>query len=145
MRAIAAEGRSGATGRPRPYQWSLAKSNLDRAAHSADILRGLLFSAAAAGIGFVVYGRQGIDLRIHVIPLVLLGLGAALVYVSWDIQKGKSIGRFEALRDGRYDYDRLSVPRNYVLDRIAATAIASGAMIEIAVRMYQPAEPLFFH
>jgi hypothetical protein len=116
-------------------RWNLARSNLDRAGHSADIIRGLLFSAAAASIGFIAYDKYGADLRTHAVPLLLLSVGVALTYISWDIQKGKSIQRFEALRDGNFDYDKTSYVPNYILDRIAAGTIAAGAGIEIAIRM----------
>jgi hypothetical protein len=66
----------------------------------------------------------------------LLGIGAALTFLSWDIQKGKSIQRFKALRDGNLDYDKPSHMPNYIIDRIAAVTIAIGAAIEIAIRMY---------
>jgi hypothetical protein len=64
------------------------------------------------------------------------GIGVALTYFSWDVQKGQSMKRFEALRDGNLDYDKTSYRPNYILDRIAAVTIAAGAAIEIAIRMY---------
>jgi hypothetical protein len=59
-------------------RWPLAQQFLDRAGHAANTVRGLLFSAAAAGIGFVVYDKHSTALLAHVAPLILLGLGAAL-------------------------------------------------------------------
>jgi hypothetical protein len=119
-------------------RWPLAKQFLDRADLAANIVRGFLFSAATAGIGFIAYERHGTTLRSHLLPLILLGLSAAFVFVSWDIQKKKAINRFKALRDGKPHYDTKPSPwllKNYILDRGAAVLIALGVILEIAIRL----------
>jgi hypothetical protein len=126
-------------------RWSLAKQFRDRADFAANIVRSLLFSAAAAGIGFIAHGYQGEALRHHLLSLALFGIGAALVLISWDIQKGKAAKRFDALLDGKPHYDdyvRASCwyyrVWHYVLDRFAAGLIALGVISEISVRLCAP-------
>jgi hypothetical protein len=92
-------------------RWNLAKLYRDRADHSANIIRGALFSAATAIIGFIAYGKTGAELRAHTVPLILLGLGWSMTLFSWDIQKGKAIRKFDALRDGNLDHDQPRLPK----------------------------------
>ena len=88
-------------------RWNLAKLHRDRSDFAANIFRGALFSAATAGMGFIAYGRTGADLRAHVVPLLLLGIGWGLTLLSWDIQKGKAVRKYDALHDGDIiDYDK---------------------------------------
>jgi hypothetical protein len=118
-------------------RWALAKNYLDRADHSGLILRGLLFTAATAAIGFIVHENHGAELRSHLLPLIWFGLGAALVFFSWDIQKGKALGKFNILRDGRTPFGPEPPwhKRNYILDRIAGGLIGIGVVWEIAIRL----------
>jgi hypothetical protein len=123
-------------------RWNFAKLYRDRADYSANILRGALFTASTAMIGFIVANKTGADLRAHVVPLSLVGFGWALTLVSWDIQKGKAIRRYDALRGiesrlpttGRIRARLANLP-NYKIDRIAAWAIGIGGAIEIIIRM----------
>lgn len=108
-------------------RWPLAKQYLDRADHSANIIRGFLFSAATGAIGFIVHEAQPRMLHLHLLPLILLGGGAALVVFSWDIQKGKAKRRFDALRDGEdFPTERW---HNYILDRISGGLIRAECRI----------------
>lgn len=123
-------------------RWSLAKQFLDRSDHAADIIRGILFTAATAAIGFISHQRQGAALQSHLVPICLLGAAAILIFISWDIQKGKAIKRYEALRDGKQDYEpkdtRPWYMNNYGLDRIAFGLICLGVIWEIVISLHTP-------
>lgn len=116
-------------------RWKFAKLYRDRADYSANILRGALFTASTALIGFIVANKTGADLRAHVVPLSLVGFGWALTLVSWDIQKGKAIRRYDAVRRGEARSAMSRHLPNYIIDRIAAWAIGIGGSIEILIRM----------
>jgi hypothetical protein len=120
------------------HRWDLAKHFLDRADHAANMFRGFLFSAATAGIGFIMYVRED-ELRSHLLPLILLGVAAGLVAVSWDIQKGKAIRRFEALRDGEAHYEKEGYISNYILDRIVGLFITVAVFSEIVIAVNEVA------
>jgi hypothetical protein len=125
-------------------RWNFTKLYRERADYSANILRGALFTASTAMIGFIVANKTGADLRAHVVPLILLGFGWAMTLFSWDLQKGKAVRKYDALFAGDLQFDK--VPRktfgdrihdlpNSKVDRVAAWAIGIGGAIEIYIRM----------
>jgi hypothetical protein len=106
---------------------------LARSDHSANIIRTILFTVSSAGIAFV-YQREPPAL-IHIVTVACFLLAAILVFVSWDIQKRKSLGRFEALRDtGAEAYRGLITTSNFLFDRTAAALILIGVLWEGIVR-----------
>jgi hypothetical protein len=90
---------------------------------------------ATASIGFVAFGKYGAELRAHVIPLVLLGIGINIHQLGYSKRQGYKEVRSPSGRAPRLRQTPL-YPRNYILDRIAAITIAAGAASEIAIRMW---------
>jgi hypothetical protein len=118
-------------------RWALAKSYLDRSDHSANILRGLLFTAAIASIGFVLNEIKGIESFAHAIPLGFFLAAAACAFLSWDLQKRKSIGRFKALSmNNLAGYERYKKFRNDKIDRFAGMLIAVGIVLELIIKLF---------
>jgi hypothetical protein len=65
-------------------------------------------------------------------PLVFLAVAAIFVLLSWDLQKGKAIKRFRALRAKDLDaYFALDDGNpSYGLDRYAAVLLVIGIILE---------------
>ena len=118
-------------------RWALAKSYLDRSDHSANILRGLLFTAASASIGFVINEIKGIESFPHAIPLGFFLAAAIYTFFSWEVQKRKAIGRFTALAMNNFaryeDYKKIE---NYKIDRRAGLLIVIGIFLELIIRLF---------
>jgi hypothetical protein len=72
-------------------RWELAKSHLHRADQSANMMRGILFPSAGAAIAFVLQQKSSDGNQLHIFSLIFFLGAAALVFVSWDLQKQKSI------------------------------------------------------
>lgn len=110
-------------------RWELAKAHLDRADQSANMMRGILFPSASAAIAYVLQQRVSDGNSLHVVSLLLFLGSAALVFVSWDLQKRKSVDRFNALLNNDLaTYYAHTTPRpNLTLDRF------SGALFGLAV------------
>jgi len=127
-------------------QWQLALAHLNRADQSATVVRILLFAAAVGlfAIELPQVRPASADLFLwgHV-AAVLLSLLAIFFFVrSWQVQKEKSISRFNYLKSGNLDaytqyntaIEHLKSKRNSRLDWIGFWLMVSSALIEIALR-----------
>jgi hypothetical protein len=116
-------------------RWELAKSHLDRADQSANMMRGILFPSAGAAIAFVLQQKSSDGNQLHIISLMLFLSAAAFVFLSWDLQKRKSIARFEALLNNdltAYDNEKNARP-NLTLDRFSGAMFALGILFETLI------------
>ena len=112
------------------YRWELAKSYLDRSDQAANLLRGLLFTAAVAAMGLILQ-QQKAALKWHALSLGLFVVATCIIFISWDLQKKKAIGRFNALaKNDLAEYERYKSRPNFMLDRCAGVLILSGVVLE---------------
>jgi hypothetical protein len=113
------------------YRWEMAKSYLDRSDQAANLLRGLLFTAAAAAMGLILQKATG-GLKWHALSLSLFVAATCIIFYSWDLQKSKAIGRFNALaKNDLAEYERYKSRPNFILDRWAGVLILFGVVSEI--------------
>jgi hypothetical protein len=115
------------------HRWDLAKAHRERSDQAANLLRGLLFTAAVAAMGLILQQRLANGLRWHALSLLLLMAAAVLIFLSWDRQKGKAIGKFDGLTNNDFaKYESYSkwFP-NYIIDRLAGIYIVCGVLVEI--------------
>jgi hypothetical protein len=73
------------------HRWELAKAHLDRADQSANLIRGLLFAAAGAAIGFILHQDRN-ALGWHVLPLILFAIAAGVDFLELGPPKKPAIG-----------------------------------------------------
>ena len=102
------------------YRMELALAYLKRSDESATVFRTVVFTACSAAIVFIV-SKYDKGIAPHMPALVFLAVAAIFVLLSWDLQKGKAIKRFRALRAKDLDaYFALDDGNpNYGLDRYA--------------------------
>jgi hypothetical protein len=113
------------------YRMELALAYLKRSDESATVFRTVVFTACSAAIVFIV-SKYDKGIAPHLPALVFLAVAAIFVLLSWDLQKGKAIKRFRALRAKDLDaYFALDDGNpNYGLDRYAAVLLVIGIILE---------------
>jgi len=120
-------------------RWELASSHLDRADQSANMLRSLLFTASSAAVAFVLQQKALNIQPLHLGSIMLFLGSAACVLWSWDLQKRKSIARFNALarNDLVADNADKTARLNQTLDRFSAILFAVGVLFEILIGWFR--------
>ena len=126
-------------------QWLLALAYLKRADDAANLLRILLFVAAAGFIVFlfplIVPGTGRILFGGHVIAIILCALSILFLVRSWQLQREKAIERFKYLRGRNYDaylqYDSAAEKigtGDTRLDWLAFLCLLAAFVVELAAR-----------
>ena len=88
---------------PENFRWQLAADFRKRADQSADFLRALLFALSSASVAYVANQDLQQFTALHALSFVCLSVAIVLLVLSWNLQKSKSIRRYEALRDEGYE------------------------------------------
>jgi hypothetical protein len=130
-------------------RWEVRKLFLARSDHAADFTRAVLFTAAGAGMGFVLQQQpQAISLGCwRTLSVLLFGTAAGLIFVSWDSQKRKASKAFKENKTSVRDFrmpaktgfrinflDPDFWEANLNIDRLAALCIALGAGVYLVTK-----------
>ncbi len=119
----------------------LALAYLSRAQHAGSTIRGLLFTLSSAAIGYAALQMQSAPSWLHIIAICLFAVAIGLNVWAWDLQKSKSIRRFDRLRDDGYAeyvlYEKsireTRLLRNDFWDLISYVFIFGGFLAELVV------------
>jgi hypothetical protein len=121
-------------------------ATLNRADHSGEVLRTLLFAASGVALGLLLYPQQqtaDVKLGYHAMSAVSFIICAAAVLVSWHFQKRKAIKRYNAvLKRGVVGLLRREKEfkehwwlNNTLWDLTAAGALGLGVAVEGLLRI----------